>query len=254
MSSLPSLLKEEGEQRVVLYGYLGTRADISKRISFVDLFDLRMYEHVQLVSIPGEDNPSTNSVHEHLKKLRPNTPVVVTGFLKKKVKKAKPTPSQEEEIPQAEVHVTEVQSLNDFPSDIIAKHDTEFPPEQRHLQFRTDKMLREIVYLRAEIRHKCHVSMSRLFPAVDIETPVLFKSTSEGAREFIVPTRRKNSAYALPQSPQQYKQILMASGFPSYYQFAKCFRDEDLRADRQPEFTQVWSIFSLPFQLSELMF
>ena len=137
-----------------------------------------------------------------------------------------------------EIQADSIIPLNTFPTDLVAKCDTVFPPELRHLQFRTDNELRSRIRLRSKIAAKVREGMlNKDFD--EIETPLLFKSTPEGAREFIVPTRKKGMAYALPQSPQQYKQVLMASGIPRYFQFAKCFRDEDLRADRQPEFTQV---------------
>ncbi|RMZ80604.1 hypothetical protein DV738_g2549, partial [Chaetothyriales sp. CBS 135597] len=137
-----------------------------------------------------------------------------------------------------ELHVESVYPLNEFPPHLVAKQDTVFPPEQRNLQFRTDRSLRDRIRLRSRVMALARRALFRL-GFDEIETPLLFKSTPEGAREFIVPTRNKGMAYALPQSPQQYKQLLMASGFANYFQFAKCFRDEDNRTDRQPEFTQL---------------
>ncbi|KAJ9614885.1 aspartate--tRNA ligase msd1 [Knufia peltigerae] len=141
-------------------------------------------------------------------------------------------------LPQVEIQAESISPLNTFPADLVAKCDTAFPPELRHLQFRTDNGLRSRIRLRSKVASKIREGMLKN-DFDEIETPLLFKSTPEGAREFIVPTRRKGLAYALPQSPQQYKQVLMASGISRYFQFAKCFRDEDLRADRQPEFTQL---------------
>ncbi|OAL27246.1 aspartate-tRNA ligase [Fonsecaea nubica] len=141
-------------------------------------------------------------------------------------------------ISHVEIRADSYKFLNGVPSDLTAKCDTVFPPESRHLQFRTDSDLRRRIRLRSRLAGKIREHMLRS-EFDEIETPLLFKSTPEGAREFIVPTRKKGLAYALPQSPQQYKQVLMASGIWRYFQFAKCFRDEDLRADRQPEFTQL---------------
>lgn len=143
-----------------------------------------------------------------------------------------------EDTPQLELVVHSVQLLNDFPEDLVAKADTNFPPEQRHLQIRTNSGLRKTLQSRSKAQTECRKYLF-MKGFDEIETPILFKSTPEGAREFLVPTRQKGLAYALPQSPQQFKQILMASGISKYFQFARCFRDEDMRADRQPEFTQV---------------
>lgn len=177
-----------------------------------------------------------------LKSLNSETPVAVKGTIKGRKAKAFPTNVSEKDLAQindVEIELTEIIPLNHFPKDIIVTPETVFPPEQRHLQLRTDKPLRDAIQFRARAASVVRTELCQTRNFVEVETPLLFKSTPEGAREFLVPTRSKGLAYALPQSPQQYKQILMASGIPRYVQFAKCFRDEDLRADRQPEFTQV---------------
>ncbi|KAL2870262.1 aspartate--tRNA ligase MSD1 [Aspergillus lucknowensis] len=217
-------------QEVVLHGYLGVRNDVSKKLSFVRLQDPTMYHNIQVVSTANRDSFNV------LRSLRPNSPVVVKGTVQaKQAKNAEMAESDPWEIVLDEIHL-----LNEFPNDIWMAPDMVHPPKHRHLQLRTSPDLREALHFRAKVREICRRELTKRQPAfVEVETPLLFKSTPEGAREFIVPTRKPGLAYALPQSPQQYKQMLMASGIHKYYQFARCFRDEDLRADRQPEFTQL---------------
>lgn len=229
--------------KVVVHGYLQDRVEVGKHMAFVTIYDRNLSFSVQALS-HAESFFSDRSrlVYKNLKAIRPNSSVALTGILKsrKPPKGARFNSSNlSKKNLSLEIEATDVECLNEFPSDITMMSDKVFPPEQRHLQLRQGAALREALHFRAQVAALCRDELSRRYGFTEIETPLLFKSTPEGANEFIVPTCRKGLAYALPQSPQQFKQILMASGISRYYQIAKCFRNEDLRADRQPEFTQV---------------
>ncbi|KAI1803600.1 tRNA synthetases class II-domain-containing protein [Daldinia bambusicola] len=248
-------------QEVVIHGFIGNRRDVSSNLSFCEInnaYDFGPQNHVQIVSNWKENGSLQQVAHLNLLSIPHFSPVIVTGTLQKPPKTTVPPGKPQ----RWDLKLRTIHCLNPFPKDIIVSKDAVWPATQRHLQLRFDPLLRDRLKLRSALRNviSSHLT-SRSF--TEVETPLLFKSTPEGAREFLVPTRRQGYAYALPQSPQQYKQMLMASGVTRYYQFAKCFRDEDHRADRQPEFTQLdiemafsdsWDVIKLVSSILEKIF
>ena len=233
------------DRQVTLHGYLGTRRIANKGLTFAELYDADLTSVIQVVSSATTDADSISLPHRLLQGLEQYTPVAIQGTLKARQapKVSQPpkltTPGKPNAITSVELKLENLFPLNHFPSDLIVTEDTVFPPEQRHLQIKHDKSIRDALRFRSKVSRFIRDHLAEKHGFEEIETPLLFKSTPEGAREFLVPTRAHGLSYALPQSPQQYKQILMASGIERYMQIARCFRDEDLRADRQPEFTQV---------------
>lgn len=220
-------------ERVVLNGWVAIRRDLGGVI-FIEMRD--RYGITQVVFEPSFNTDA----HEHGKKLRTEFVISIEGVVRKR-----PEGTENPTLPTGNIDVM-VDKL------IILNHSetTPFPIEDnidvhedlrlkyRYLDLRRNEMQNNLL-----LRHKMYQITRQYFDAnnfVEIETPILMKSTPEGARDFLVPSRmHKGKFYALPQSPQQYKQILMVSGFDRYYQIVRCFRDEDLRADRQYEFTQI---------------
>ena len=221
---------------------------------FVNLFDFTYSRTVQVVSfLPKKiTKPQLLEVHTKLSEIKRFTPVAIVGRVVARILVKKGADGEKERKPAQEEFYTDdapnlhdieivpesLYILNEVADNLMFTKESKFSPEDRHLQLRTQEKLARALVVRSQVASLCRAELEKQ-GFLEVETPILFKSTPEGAREFLVPTRQKGLMYALPQSPQQYKQILMASGIRRYFQFAKCFRDEDLRADRQPEFTQV---------------
>lgn len=225
---------------VVVHGYLGGRHDISGKLSFVDLISQDLKHKIQIVAMKVDKSQTAIEAFKFLRRQAAHTPVVIKGRLQAR----RPDPNLDTQLASiitskaTEIRLEDIQVLNEVPKQLF-RESGQYPPEQRHLSIRTDRKIRDTLEFRAKVAQASRTLLAGRHNFLEIETPLLFKSTPEGAREFVVPTRTKGLAYSLPQSPQQFKQVLMASGIPRYFQLARCFRDEDLRADRQPEFTQL---------------
>ena len=220
-------------QTVILNGWVDTRRDLGGLI-FIELRD--RYGITQVVFEPGF-NEEAHNIGKHL---RSEFVISVEGIVRKR-----PEGTENALIATGtvDVMVNKLTILNEAKTPPFQiKEDTDAGEDLR-LKYRYLDLRRSSMQKNLMLRHKMYQITRKYFDEqkfIEIETPVLMKSTPEGARDFLVPSRlHKGKFYALPQSPQTYKQILMVSGFDRYFQVVKCFRDEDLRADRQPEFTQI---------------
>ena len=201
-------------------------------MTFVDLRD--RYGITQVV-FNQESNATLNEEANHLGR---EFVVQITGTVAERSSKNANLPTGDIEIIAEAINIL---NRSDVPPFTI-ENETDGGDDLR-MRYRYLDLRRECVRRNLELRHKMAFEIRRFLDEkgfIEVETPVLIKSTPEGARDFVVPSRMNpGQFYALPQSPQTFKQLLMVSGFDRYFQIVKCFRDEDLRADRQPEFTQI---------------
>ena len=227
-------------KKVVLMGWVNRRRDLGQ-IIFVDLRDR---SGVTQVVFNHELNAS---VHQKAEALRNEFVIAAMGTVKRR-----DADTINPNIPTGEVElvVEELRILNVSKPLPFLPSDTVLANEEMRLKYRYIDLRRDVMQHNIELRHKVALAIRENLAGqgfYEIETPFMTRSTPEGARDYLVPSRvQPGSFYALPQSPQLFKQILMISGFDKYFQIVRCFRDEDLRADRQPEFTQIDLEMSYP--------
>jgi len=227
------LRKKDVNREVILLGWVQRRRDLGGLI-FVELRDRQGI--IQVVFNPEVSSES----HEKAQSLRGEYVVAVQGIVV-----ARPAGTVNSKLSTGEVEVVakELKILNSSKTPPFLVEDEEEVAENTRLKYRYLDLRRPRLQKNLILRHKVAKEVRSYFDRLgflEVETPMLTKSTPEGARDFLVPSRLDpGHFYALPQSPQLFKQILMISGFDRYFQIVRCFRDEDLRADRQPEFTQI---------------
>ncbi len=226
-------LKNIGEV-VTLSGWVDTKRNVSTSLTFIDLRDRE-----GKTQIVFNNELLSEKILEETQKLKSESVIRVVGEVKERSNKNLNIPTGEIEVFAKEIEI--LNACDTLPFQISGVDDNlseNMRLTYRYLDIRRSKMLNNL-----KMRHRMIMSIRNYMDKagfLDIDTPVLTKSTPEGARDFLVPSRTNpGTFYALPQSPQLFKQLLMIGGVEKYFQIAKCFRDEDLRADRQPEFTQL---------------
>jgi aspartyl-tRNA synthetase len=227
-----ALRASDAGKKAVLMGWVNRRRDLGS-IIFIDLRDRTGVTQVVF-------NRETAAAHDKAEQLRNEYVIAVIGTVK-----LRDPNTVNKNIPTGEVEIVveELRVLNDSKQPPFLPGDTVLPNEEMRLKYRYIDLRREPMQYNIELRHKVALAIRQYLAGkgfFEIETPFMTRSTPEGARDYLVPSRvYPGEFYALPQSPQLFKQILMISGFDKYFQIVRCFRDEDLRADRQPEFTQI---------------
>src|SRR6202140_4697324 len=229
-------------KKAVLMGWVNRRRDLGNLI----FIDIRDRSGITQVVFNKERDPA---VHQKAEALRNEYVIAVSGMAKQRVPD---TVNKNIATGEVELIAEELRILNESKQPPFLPSETALPNEEMRLKYRYIDLRRDAMQYNIELRHKVALAIRDYLSAegfFEIETPFMTRSTPEGARDYLVPSRvQPGSFYALPQSPQLFKQLLMVSGYEKYFQIVRCFRDEDLRADRQPEFTQIDLEMSFPQQ------